>query len=59
MNKAINLMIQNDNELEEFVITEDEWIHYEGINNLLATFEEATVRISGSSYPTIQTVIPI
>ena len=52
-------MIQNDNELEEFVITEDEWIHYEGINNLLAPFEEATVRISGSSYPTIQTVIPI
>ena len=56
---AINLIIQNDNELEEFVITEEEWIYYEGINNLLAPFEEATVRISGSSYPTIQTVIPI
>ena len=52
-------MINSDPELEEFLITEEEWIYYETINNILAPFEEATIRISGSNYPTLQTVIPI
>ena len=52
-------MIDSDSELKEFVITDEEWIHYESINNLLAPFEEANVWASGSNYPTIQTVILI
>ncbi len=59
MNQAINLIIQNDNELAELLITEEECIYYEGINNLLTPFEKATVRLSGSSYLTTQTVKPI
>ena len=35
-------MINSDPELEEFLITEGEWIYYETISNILAPFEEAT-----------------
>jgi hypothetical protein len=65
INWAMNFkIIINDlrfysDEFKYFEFKEIDWLIYENLNDILQPFKEATEIISGSTYATTSTVIPV
>ncbi|CAG8648371.1 8187_t:CDS:2, partial [Funneliformis mosseae] len=56
---ALEPVILSDRELKKDILTDEDWNNLEQIAKFLILFKEVTIIMSGFTYPTISTVIPL